>query len=191
LTRLAALLNNSRKRRITDYKLMNLTSKIAKLSVLFVVVTLVAVGCSSTKPSPVPWNVSIKKATAASIRVDVVGVHPSQKPYWENIKVGDYWKENSPIRNQAKKEVVKFEGNPPAWTLPRDSKIWTDWFNSGSVYLMIIADLPGSSFADGPFDRRRLIVPLDKKIWKAKNKTLEFEIQDAMINVLTPQYPRD
>ncbi len=157
---------------------MNLTSKIAKLSVLFVVVTLAAVGCSSTKPNPVPWNVSIKKATAASIRVDVVGVHPSQKPYWENIKVGE-------------KEVVKFEGNPPTWTLPRDSKIWTDWFNSGSVYLMVIADLPGSSFADGPFDRRRLIVPLDKKIWRAKNKTLEFEIQDAMINVLTPQYPRD
>jgi hypothetical protein len=52
---------------------------------------------------------------------------------------------------------------------------------------MIIADLPGGPFGEGPFDRRRLIVPLDKNSWKPKNKTLEFEVQDAMITALTPQ----
>jgi len=34
------------------------------------------------KVKPVAWNVSITKATPASIEADVVGVSASDKPYW-------------------------------------------------------------------------------------------------------------
>jgi hypothetical protein len=119
--------------------------------------------------------------------VDVVGVNPSQKPYWENLPVANYWKDSSPIRKSAKFAEVKFEGTSQIWTLTLENPIWKTWRDYGSAYLMIIADLPGGPFGEGPFDRRRLIVPLDKNSWKPKNKTLEFEVQDAMITALTPQ----
>ena len=70
---------------------------------------------------------------------------------------------------------VKFSGDPPAWRLERTDPIWTQWLNQGASYLMIITSLPGNNFAEGAFDRRRLIVPLDKNAWDANKKTLGAE----------------
>ena len=72
------------------------------------------------------------------------------------------------------------------WTLAQTNAIWQTWFNYGATELMIIARLPGSSFDNGPYDRRRIFVPLAKGNWKASKRTLQIEVQDEFIRVLTP-----
>jgi hypothetical protein len=186
LTRLLLLPKNSKKR-ITGQKRMNSLSNIALRSFLPVAIALTLSGCGTTKPKPVAWNLSIKKATHSSFKVDVVGVSPSLKATWENAKVSNYWQDNSPLRGSASHIEAKFSGDPPAWRLERTDPIWSQWINQGATYLMIITSLPGNNFVEGPFDRRRLIVPLDKNAWEAKKNTLEFEIRDEMIVPLTRQ----
>lgn len=142
-------------------------------------------GCKSTpKPKPVTWKVEITKQTPASIEVDVVGVSPSEKPYWQNnVRPDDYWK-NGPVRQAAQKLSTTFqEGN--TFTIQTTDPIWKQWFGYGATELMIMANLPGK-YDNGPYDRRRLFVTLDKKAWESKDKTLKIQILDEFIRVLTP-----
>src|SRR5437762_3060816 len=162
---------------------------VTHLSILLAALSLlVTAGCAS-KPKPVAWTVSITKATPASIEADVVGVSPTDKPYWMNsVKPDDYWKPNNSIRKSAKKVSKVLETNA-AWVIAGDDPIWQQWFSYGATELMIMANLPGGG-DNSPFDRRRIFVPLDKRVWKpTKSKTLEIEVQDQFIRVLTPQTP--
>jgi hypothetical protein len=156
-----------------------------KLLMLFVAMTFLVTGCrSGTKP--VAWNVSITKTTPASIEVDFIGVSPSEKPYWMNdVKPDDYWKPNDSIRQGARKLTINFQSGT-TFVLQRKDPIWNDWLNYGATELMVMADLPGT-YDNSPYDRRRLFLPLNTKTWKSKNKTLEIQIQDEFIRVLTPQ----
>ncbi len=156
-----------------------------KLLVLLVAAVFLTAGChSGTKP--VAWNLSVTKATPASIEVDFIGVSPSEKPYWMNdVKPDDYWKPNDSVRQGAKKLTTNFQSGS-TFLLTKKSPIWNDWLNTGATELMIMADLPGS-YDNGPYDRRRLFLPLNTKQWNSKHSTLEIEIQNEFIRVLTPQ----
>jgi hypothetical protein len=143
-------------------------------------------GCKSTPkpPKPVPWSVTITKQTPASIEVDLVGVSPSEKPYWQNnVRPDDYWK-NGPVRQAAQKVTTTFKEGA-TFTLPSTDPIWKQWFGYGTTELMIMANLPGK-YDNGPYDRRRVFVPLDKKAWESKDKTIKIQILDEFIRVLTP-----
>jgi hypothetical protein len=59
----------------------------------------------------------------------------------------------------------------------------------GATELLLIANLPGH-FNSGPADPRRVFIPLDKNAWKADRGTLQIEVQDDLIRVMTPQRPR-
>ncbi len=170
---------------------MNLTkSRTFSFTLLSLLLALIAAGCGTPKPKPVRWNLSITKNTPASIEVDVVGVNPSEKPYWMNsVKPDDYWKPNSTARKSARKITQTLQMGQP-WVIAREDDIWNQWFSYGATELMIMANLPGA-YDNGPFDQRRLFVSLDKNLWQAKGKTLQIEVQDQMIHVLTPQRPRD
>jgi hypothetical protein len=142
-------------------------------------------GCRSIKP--VAWHVNLNKVTIASVEVDVIGISPSEKPYWQSAKVDDYWQPGSSLRKDVANRRVSSDFRSGAtWTLEQTNSIWQTWFNDGATELMIIARLPGSSFDNGPYDRRRIFVPLGKDLWKAKNRTLQIEVQDEFIRVLTP-----
>jgi hypothetical protein len=151
-------------------------------------------GCSSgPKPSkPVQWSVEIKKVTPASVQVDLVGVSRSEDAYWRSIKPSDYWKPNSKIRKAAETEgrsvTTRFE-KPDKYVLAKDDPIWNKWFGYGTFEIMVIAELPGKDFDDGPADPRRQFLNLGKKVWQAKNKVLELEVSDGQVRVLTPQNP--
>ena len=163
---------------------------IANSAILLVALSLVTAGCGAAKPKPIAWNVSVTKATPASIEADVVGVSPSDKPYWMNsVKPDDYWKANNSVRKGAKKTSKILETGTP-WVLDRTDPIWQEWFSYGATELMIMANLPGGG-DNSPFDRRRVFVTLDKNAWVAKDQTLQIEVQDQFIRVLTPQKPRD
>ena len=170
-------------------QLMNpIKGKFSNLSVLLVALSLATVGCGSSRPKPVAWNVSITKAGPATIEVDVVGVTPSEKPYWMNsVKPDDYWKQNSSVRKGARRVSNNLQTGQP-WVVGKENPIWKEWFGYGATELMIMANLPGR-YDNGPFDRRRVFIPLDKKVWEAKDKTIQIQVQDEFIKVLTPQKP--
>jgi hypothetical protein len=161
---------------------------ILKLLICFVTVTFLGSGCHSGT-QPVAWNVSVTKTTPASIEVDFIGISPIEKPYWLNdVQPDKYWAPNAKIRQGATKVTTSFQsGN--SFVLKETDPIWNDWFNHGATELMIMADLPGV-YDNNSTDRRRMFLPLKKKAWNSKNHTLELEIQDEIIRILTPQRPQ-
>lgn len=150
---------------------------------------LIAVGCASGPKTgkPVPWTVKIKKSTPASIAVDLVGISPSEDSHWRRaVKPSDYWSPNSLIREQVKSRArtTTFE-TEQEFVLKRDDPIWKEWTSYGSSELLIMASLPGK-FSNDEFDPRRQIVSLGKNAWQTKNQTLEIEISDTQVRVVTP-----
>jgi hypothetical protein len=155
---------------------------------LFVAAAVVFAGCGSTKP--VAWNIQLTKNTPASIEVDIVGIAPSEKLSWmNNVKVDDYWKANSSIRKGTKKFTTAFQSGSND-VVKVNSPLWKEWFSYGATEIMIVANLPGQ-YEPGPYDLRRLFLPLDKKSWKTKNRAIKIEIQEERIRVLTPQITRN
>jgi len=156
------------------------------IAVVLVLAALFLVGCGTTQPTP--WNVSITKTTPASIEVDLIGVTESEKPYWEGYNIDKYWTDGDLRRKNAKPLSQDFQSGK-RWVVSVDDTKWQEWINRGATSLLVIANLPGH-FDAGPADPRRIFLPLEKAAWKAKNLTLEIEIQDTMILVLTAQKPK-
>lgn len=140
-------------------------------------------GCGSAQPRP--WNVSITKTTSASIQVDLIGVNAAEEPIWQGYNIDKYWSEGDLRRKDAQPmtQVLK-KGQP--WVISLKDAKWQAWLNRGATELLVIANLPGH-FEPGSGDPRRLFLPLNKGAWNAKNDTLEIEVQDTMILVLTPR----
>ncbi len=166
----------------------NPPSNVQTLLALLLLVALAVSGCSSTKPKPVRWTLNITKVTPASIEVDLVGLTESEVELWENTDLDKYWSPGNRIRQNADKLSVKLDMNKPEKVDQTDAK-WDSWLARGATRLLIIANLPGR-FDAGKADRRRRIIPLDKKAWKSKDNTLEFKVNDTDIIVMTPSQAR-
>lgn len=150
-------------------------------------------GCHSV-PKPRAWNVSIVKETPATIDVDLIGVSSLEKPDWANYNLNEYWNNpNDPRRKEAQQsgDLVSFGlKKGEASVLKIDDPHWKKWFSHGASELLILARLPGS-FSGGADDARRKFLYLGKSDWDAHKKTIEIEVQNTRIRVLTPQIPRD
>ena len=156
---------------------------IAKVSALLLITALAGVGCRSTKP--VAWNVSITKTTHSAIEVDLIGVAGDTKPVWEGYDMERYWKEGDQMRADAKKLSQNLEYQKP-WIVSRTNDLWKLWFDRyKATDLLVLANLPGTNFPAGPADPRRRFLSLRKNAWDAKGHTLEVEVQDTLIHVLT------
>lgn len=137
----------------------------------------------------VPWTLKITKATPATIEVDVIGVAPLDKASLQGYPVDSYFSANDPRRTGlqvGRDRLTKVLQSSEPWVIERDDPIWQGWRNRGVTELLILARLPGR-FESGPSDPRRLFIPLEKGAWDAKDKTLEIEIQDTLIRVMTRQ----
>ena len=73
---------------------------------------------------------------------------------------------------------------PELFVLDSKNPIWTTWQSYGSYELAIMANLP-DTFPNASADPRRLFLLLGKKEWP-KGGTIEVEILDGQIRVLTP-----
>jgi hypothetical protein len=170
---------------------------IMKTSLLCVALSLLAAGCAShsappTRGSVVPWTVKITKITPASVEVDLFGVNKTDDAYWRNsVQMDAYWKPKSPIRQSAidryDAKTTRFDSSE-TFVLESKDPIWAKWSRYGSYELAIMANLPGT-FPSPAADPRRLFLPLGKKEWAAKGRTLEIEILEGQIRVLTPLKP--
>ena len=140
-------------------------------------------GCaSSPKIKPVPWTLAITKTTPASIEMDVIGVTASDQKYYEAVGWDDYWKPDSQIRRDAPK-LTKFLQKGQPWVVSSKDAAWVQWTKRGSIELLLVARLPE---AGGLW---KVPLSIDKNAWKSKNQTIEVEVLDSRILVITP--PRD
>jgi hypothetical protein len=157
----------------------------------FVLIALLAAsvclggGCSmfggSKKPSE--WNVKLTKVTDASICVDMFGVSRSEIGYWQNVKIKDYWDPKKSLRKEVenRKKTTCFEDSKE-YVLRQSDPIWKQWFGYGTHDLIVIADL-----LDKENTLARQVVPLAPRHWDAKKHTLEIEISDTQVRVITPE----
>ncbi|MSU57599.1 MAG: hypothetical protein EXS35_05370 [Pedosphaera sp.] len=161
------------------------------VSLLLVAVSFVAAGCGTPAPKPVAWTIVVNKTTPASIEVDLIGVTALDKTYWMNtVKPNDYWKPGNPTRKNAKKIATKFETGP-VWTVRGDDPVWRTWFSYGASELLVFADLKARDMSNDATDARRLILPLDKNAWEAKDKVLNIVIEDERVYTTTaPKLPK-
>ena len=142
-------------------------------------------GCST---APKPWNISITKTTPASIQVDLIGITESEKQKWEGYSMDQYWSDGD-LRRANSRPLTQTLTKDHPWQISENDPKWQEWLDRGATELVIIANLPGK-FPPGSADPRLNFFPLDKGAWKAKNDTLEFEVQDTIVNSLTPQKSR-
>lgn len=171
------------------------TQTITHLSLLLAAVSLLASGCGTATPPPtrgkvINWNIQLTKQTPASITVDLIGINKSEDAYWRRgVKPDDYWNPNKPVRRQAqdRRVTANFETNS-VWVLTREDPMWNKWAQYGSYELLLIANLTGNHSND-EFDPRRLFLLLGKNEWQAKHKTIDIEILDGQIRVVTPPEP--
>jgi hypothetical protein len=175
-------------------KLMH-AQTIVKTSLLCAAFSLLAAGCAShstppTRGSVVPWTIKITKVTPASVEVDLFGVNKTDDAYWRNsVQMDAYWKPKSPIRQSAidryEAKTTRFD-TPGPFVLNSTNLVWKKWSGYGSYELAIMANLPGT-FPNPAADPRRLFLLLGKKEWPGR--TLEIEILEGQIRVLTPPKP--
>ena len=199
LTPRGGLVNYSPNAKLAGCKLMKRmhSQTIVKASLLCAALSLLAAGCGTTPPPPtrgsvVPWTIKITKVTPASVEVDLFGVNKTDDAYWRNsVQMDAYWKPKSPIRQSAidryEAKTTRFD-TPGPFVLDGRDPVWKKWSGYGSYELAIMANLPGT-FPNPAADPRRLFLPLGKKEWDAKGRTLEIEILEGQIRVLTPPRP--
>jgi hypothetical protein len=168
---------------------------------------LLLAGCTST-PKPVAWNLEITARTPDSGRLDLIGIRRLDKPEWDAVVVNDYWKADNALRKNAPRlsfEIVDGKINLPEpkgagdtnkisglgtskVTIAKNQALVKKWMDQGAAGLVLIGQFRRDS-ADGP-DPRKRIWPLYKGSWDAVKSTLQFEIQDGRIAVITRESPK-
>jgi hypothetical protein len=148
---------------------------------------LLMTGCGT--PRPQAWNVSVVKLSNRSIRVDLIGVTEADKPYWEGYNLDKYWSIDGDLRRKNAQPLTQFLKTGEAWEVSLTDPKWQEWLDRGATELLVLADLPGH-FEPGSADPRRRFLPLTKGAWEKTKRTkhhiLDIEIQDSMINIVTP-----
>jgi hypothetical protein len=166
------------------------SSPLPLIACLFSAVVLLA-GCA-TLPKPQAYNIKVvldPSMVGRSFQVDLIGANKvSDLPKWESYSVTEFWQPDNVVRRDARKATLQFgRGRPDTQVFPANDPRWTEWLSTGALYLVVIADLPGSwTDRPGNADPRRVILPLDKAEW-GKADTIEFRIQSSGISLITPK----
>lgn len=158
-------------------------NRIVLLPALLSTLVFGVVGCGTTKQKPVAWTIKITKP--AGIEVDIVGVTTREKPRLEAYSVDKYWSPGDLERKNATK--LTSPPQAPTWQIDRKDPTWKEWLGRSVTGFFVIANLPGSF--EGAADARREFLTLDKNHWDAKKNTLEIEVQENRIRVITPETP--
>lgn len=162
---------------------------------LIFAIGLIVTGCAlfkndQIKPRAFDVAITLDKALAGmSLQVELIGANKtSDLPKWESLSITEYWQPGNSLRRDANKISFEFAREKPSTvTVSKDDPHWKQWFQSGAIYLVVIADLPGiTTDQSGNADSRRLILPLDRRLWK-KNQKLELLIQESGIRLLSKQ----
>ena len=161
---------------------------------LAVLALFVGSGCATSAGKPRSFEVRVtvdKSLEFTSLQVDLIGANTlADLPKWTTYSVTSYWQPDNPQRRDANKITHQFgHGLPASVVLGREDPRWQEWLRSGVAHLVVMADLPGvATDQPGNADPRRLIIPLDRKLW-SYGAPLEIVIQEGGIKLLTKQKP--
>lgn len=154
----------------------------------------VTAGCSTPKLPSIrrPISISVNdELSSGSVLVHVLVLPFDRAADFEKDSMTKYWNSTDSERDYMSRTVQHhFEpGRKTAFVIQRDDSIWNVWGNSGSDWLFVLADLPGS-FKDemGTADARRLILPLDPTRWHW-NEEIRVKITAKKIITTTPPLP--
>ncbi len=153
---------------------------------------MLGAGCQTRGVKPRAFDVHItvdQTLAGASLQVDLVGANSlSDLPKWTSYAVTEYWQPDNPHRRDAARITYQFGAKLPNQVfLDGEDPMWKKWFDSGVSYLVVFADLPGSTTDQaGNADPRRLIIPLDRKLWK-RGVPLDILIQEGGVKIRTKQ----
>lgn len=122
-------------------------------------------------------------AAVPTIEVNLVGVNESELPQWKGYAMAAYWSPGDKLRSGADKYELRFSQTTPSeQTLSRKDPIFGVWQEKTASHLFVLADLPGvSDPAPGEADPRRMILPLNRKAWKLKKKTVTVTIKPGQM----------
>ena len=153
-------------------------------------------GCKTCPPGTVGkiqrYNVQVNLDSAlqnGSVRVDLVGINPSNLPRWEAYGMSKYWKDGDAMRaGQVEKITFKFSPGTTVNTLAFADGMWDKWLAKGATHLLVLADLPGSFPQDlpGNGDPRRHSESPDQCHWPDKTNTIAFQVRQSGVELLTP-----
>ncbi len=142
------------------------------IKIMLAVMSLLLTACST--PTYIEgYNYSINLDSSfsdATIELNVVGLNASEKLRYENMSISEYWNPGNPIRQSAIPQKLTFQFPSKTSAFLSDKNfIWSSWFKRDAEYIVFIADIPGVySDKAGNADPRRLILPLDKRLWGEK-----------------------
>ena len=121
-----------------------------------------------------------------SIEVNLIGVSDTEFHRWTTTSMAQYWQPGNPMRENAKKYVMRFGRDlPQQQILKKNDPIWRVWSKRKAKHLFVLADLRGG-FKDAPgnADPRRLILPI-YKCWKWHQDTIAVQLESNGVNCFT------
>ena len=156
---------------------------------------LVVTGCKSGPSSPKLRNYDVKVNLDSilvdkSVVVDVIGVNSLEFEQWQSYSISAYWSENDALRRNSSSVRHTFTfspSNPLSQSISGKDPIWLEWKKINANKLIVIGDLPMSrSDAPGGQNPARKILSLNAHDWKRGSKTLEIQVQESGLRILTP-----
>lgn len=160
-----------------------------RLNCLLIPIALAAAallsGCGTPGLKPVPWTLSVTKKVPSSIEVDLVPVSSADKPAWASYPPSQYWQPGDAQRAQATQKKTLYLNQDQPDVLAATDPIWKDWLARGADYILIMAHLDPNTLKVNP-DASRRFLPLDANAWKSKDHSIQIEVRDTMVTVLTP-----
>ena len=166
------------------------TSLLVKATLL-TALALFSVGCNSW---PKDINVALDKSltqdagATPSVDVHLIGIRRGELRRYRTMPVTEYWSPSGPSRQAlpARKEVFLGPG-ATSRTVSGSDPVWNQWDAKVRPYLVVLADLRGVT-PRGDEDPRRVVLPLDKKRWGAKQ--IKLLVHRDRVEVLTPPKPK-
>jgi hypothetical protein len=149
------------------------------------VAVMTLTGCGTPAIKPVPWTLTITKKVPSSIEVDLIPVSSADKPAWASYPPSQYWQPGDAQRAQATQKKTLYLNQDQPEVLAAADPIWKDWMQRGADYVLIMAHLDPNTLKVNP-DASRRFLPLDKNAWKSKDQSIQIEVRDTMVTVLTP-----
>jgi|ERR1035441_2973673 hypothetical protein len=144
---------------------------------------LLMTACSST-PKPQPLKLSIQadgQAARLTIRVYVGAANQYDKTLVDS-KVDDLLQQFSA---SVPSEIFCFQLTSRGQDVPLDDPMWRVWRDQKRAdQIVVIADLP-KNFGGSEPERRRVVVPLDKKLWhNLQEHTVHLRIREDKVELL-------
>lgn len=149
---------------------------------------LIGGGCGGgSVPNSITVSMSdAMRASRSTAEVDIVGVNTANLSQWQGYPVDKYFSGTDALRASAadsKRTLLFSAENSEPKTIEKGDAIWKKWRESASA-LVLVAQIPGAAGQPGA-DARRLVLPLEKGMWK--DKTFRVEVTPAGLkNNTTP-----